>query len=161
MTSAVDVKVPLEALSYRFRKIQKHLSKEVEAEIKNVISLQQDFDEDKYKAIKTRLALLQELATASDVEEKECVSRIVTRVTTLLERPLSLDDKTMIYVADYLLRSRKFECVDEMIQECGADWIQAFLDIREHREAAVVEDAISAGQHMEYAIVSIHGIDNV
>ena len=83
-----DVKIPLEALSYRFRKLQKHLSKEVEAEIGNITDIQDNYDEKKIQEIRSRLNKLRSMILSSDEMECKSLSKIETRASALLT-PLS------------------------------------------------------------------------
>ena len=145
MSGAVDIKVPLEALSYRFRRLQKHLSREVEAEIQHIVSLQDTFDAEKCAAIRSRLDALRSLTLSTDVIEKECLSKIRTRAVAVAAHSLSEEDRTVVLVADYLLRLREFDCVEHIVAEYGDGRLWPFLDIEEHREAHRVEAAITAG----------------
>jgi hypothetical protein len=154
---AEEVRVPLEALSYRFRKLQKHLSKEVEAEIKNIRALtalacapqqqqqQQQTKEEACSAIRGRLDTLRLLTADSAAGERLCVARLQTRAAAVASKQLTPEDRTMILVADYLLRLGEFGCVAEIIAEYGP-WLADFLDVQEHREAHAVEAAIRSGQ---------------
>ncbi len=83
MTSiaVVDVRVTLEALSYRFRKLQKHLQKAVDAEVNGIVNSSVQGPHQDYASARKRLAELKELIEESDSEEKACLSKMLYRAS--------------------------------------------------------------------------------
>ena len=78
--SVVDVRVPLEALSFRFRKLQKHLQKAVDAEIITIINASSQGQQD-YILSRQRVAALEKLIEESDIIERTCVSKMLYRAS--------------------------------------------------------------------------------
>lgn len=155
MSALVDLKVPLEALSYRFRKLQKHLSRDTDAEIKRIEDLRDIFSSDEYEAICTRLHGLRSLVISADTAEKGCLERLRARIDAAVEQKLSTEDKTIIMVADYLLRLREFDCVEHLVDEYRDGQLRPHFNIPEHREAHVVEAAIAAGKISRYVLFNV------
>ncbi len=80
-----DVKVAIEALSYRFRKIQKLSSKSVESEISVIKSLQSNYDKETADRCRERLLQLRSKIIESHKEEKRFMSKLKLRCSKLAE----------------------------------------------------------------------------